>query len=204
MCLVPYVLSCLKYIITYVLSCPLYLLPYVLSCSTCRVPYVLSCCTRLVFYVLSYPTCVVSYVLLCLICLVPYVLLFFKCLVFHVPRTLYGFVPHALWTLFPYVPYCFVPCVLCVLISPSVLLSFHASLFYFSVHLLFVIFWRKFTKVKTNIIYQYYFEVTISMIYLNYLKPNTKTFTYETADYFGTAEGESKARFNNHEKLFTL
>ena len=35
-------------------------------------------------------------------------------------------------------------------------------------------------------------SVFISMIYLNYLKPNMKTYTYETANYFGT--GKSKFR----------
>ena len=51
-----------------------------------------------------------------------------------------------------YVPYCFVPCVLCVLISPFLLLSFHVSRCYFFVHLVLAIFWGKFTKVKSNIV----------------------------------------------------
>ena len=38
--------------------------------------------------------------------------------------------------------------------------------------------------------------------YLKYLKVNTKIYTYETADYFGRGEGEFKARYNNHKKLF--
>ena len=78
-----------------------------------------------------------------------------------------GLVSRALWALFPYVSYYFVPYVLYVLASPFVLLSFHASRSYFSVHFLLVIFWKKFTKVKTNIVCQYYFEVTIS-IYQQY------------------------------------
>ena len=41
------------------------------------------------------------------------------------------------------------------------------------------------------------------MIYFNYLKPNTKTYTYETGNYFGTGEGEFKARSNIHKNLFT-
>ena len=41
------------------------------------------------------------------------------------------------------------------------------------------------------------------MIYLNYLKPNTKTDTYETANYFSTGEGEFKALYNNGKRLFT-
>ena len=41
------------------------------------------------------------------------------------------------------------------------------------------------------------------MIYLNYLKPNTKIYIYEIENYFGTGEGEFKAQHNNHEKLFT-
>ena len=41
-----------------------------------------------------------------------------------------------------------------------------------------------------------------SMIYLNYLKRNTKTYIYETANYFGTDQGEFKARYNNHKKIF--
>ena len=42
------------------------------------------------------------------------------------------------------------------------------------------------------------------MLYFNYLKPNTKTYTYETANYFGTGESEFKARYNNHKKLLFL
>ena len=30
------------------------------------------------------------------------------------------------------------------------------------------------------------------MIYLNYLKPNTETYTYETVNCFGTGEGDFK------------
>ena len=30
-----------------------------------------------------------------------------------------------------------------------------------------------------------------------------KTNTQETANYIGTGEGEFKARYNNHKKLFT-
>ena len=30
------------------------------------------------------------------------------------------------------------------------------------------------------------------MMYLNYLKPNTKTYTYETVNCFGTGEGDFK------------
>ena len=41
------------------------------------------------------------------------------------------------------------------------------------------------------------------MTYLNYLKPNTKIDTYETGNWFGTGEGEFKARYNNHKNLFT-
>ena len=41
------------------------------------------------------------------------------------------------------------------------------------------------------------------MIYFNFLKPNTKTYTYETANYFGAGEGEFKAQYNIHRKLFT-
>ena len=41
------------------------------------------------------------------------------------------------------------------------------------------------------------------MIYLNFWKPNRKTYTLETGNYFGTGEGEFKAWYNNHKKLFT-
>ena len=41
------------------------------------------------------------------------------------------------------------------------------------------------------------------MIYLNFLKANTKTYTYETANYFGTRESEFKAWYDNYKKLFT-
>ena len=40
-----------------------------------------------------------------------------------------------------------------------------------------------------------------SMIYLNYLKTNAKTYTYENANHFGTGKGEFKARYGNHKKL---
>ena len=42
-----------------------------------------------------------------------------------------------------------------------------------------------------------------SMICLNYLKPNMKTYMCRTKTYFGTNEGEFKARYNNHKKSFT-
>ena len=32
---------------------------------------------------------------------------------------------------------------------------------------------------------------------------NTKTYTLETVNYIGIGEGEFKARYNNHKKLFT-
>ena len=96
----------------------------------------------------------VLYVLSCFICLILYVLLCFKFLVLHVSRALCGLVPRALCALFPYVTYCLVPCVLYVLISPFVLFSFHALRTCFSVHLLIVIFWEEFTKIKTNIVCQ--------------------------------------------------
>ena len=100
--------------------------------------------------------------------LVPYVLLYFTCLVLHMPRAL----------LFPYVP-CFAPCVLYILISPFLLLRFHASRSYFSVHLLRVIFLGNFTKRKTNTTVLKWRSVLInSMIYLNYLLRNKKTYTY--------------------------
>ena len=101
--------------------------------------------------------------------LVPYVLLYFTCLVLHMPRAL----------LFPYVPYCFAPCVLYVLISPFLLLRFHAPRSYFSVHLQRVIFLGNFTKGKTNTTVLKWRSVLInSMIYLNYLLRNKKTYTY--------------------------
>ena len=79
--------------------------------------------------------------------LVPYVpcahvLLRFTCLVLHVPSSLRGLMPCTLWAIFPYVPYCFIPCVLHVLISSFLLLSFHASRSHFSVHLLLHFFWE--------------------------------------------------------------
>ena len=40
-----------------------------------------------------------------------------------------------------------------------------------------------------------------SMVYLSYLKPNTKTYKFKTADCFGIGEGEFKPRYNNHKKL---
>lgn len=41
------------------------------------------------------------------------------------------------------------------------------------------------------------------MICLNYLERNMKTYICETKNYFGIAEGEFQAQYNNHKKLFT-
>ena len=178
------------------------LVPYVRLCLTCLVPYVLSSPPSLASYMLLCPVYLASDMLLCLTCSCAPCTLRQTCScalhapVFHVTCVICGLVSRTLWALFPYVTNCFVLWVLYVLITPFVLLSFHASRSYFSVNLLLVIFRGKSTKVKTNIVFQYYLKwqsVFInSMIYLNYLKPNTRKYTYETANYFGTGEGEFK------------
>ena len=84
----------------------------------------------------------VHHVFSCLTCIVPFVL---PCLVFHVLPTLCSLRPRALWALFPY---WLVPCVLYVLISPFVLLSFYASRSCFSVCLLLVIWWGNLLNLK--------------------------------------------------------
>ena len=91
------------------------------------VPYVLSCLKCLLPYLLSYSPS-----------LVPHIPPNLRAHVFHVPRARCGLVLCALWALFPYVPYRFVLYVLYFLISPFLLLSFHASRSYFSVHLLLI------------------------------------------------------------------
>ena len=42
-----------------------------------------------------------------------------------------------------------------------------------------------------------------SMICLNYLKPNIKTYICETKNYFDTTESEFKAQYINHKKSIT-
>ena len=109
---------------------------------------------------------VVSYVPQILRALVPHVPRAICTSVFHLPRASRASCP--VWTLaspfmspFSYVPYCFVTCILYVLISPFVFLSFHASRSYFSVNLLLVIFLRKFTK-QSKQIYCLYVQNTHS------------------------------------------
>ena len=110
-----------------------------------------------------------------------------RALVPHVPRALCAPVIH-------------VPHALCGIVCAClVLLSFHESRSSFSVCLPIVIFFGKFTKVKAKFdsnTLKWQSVFTNSMIYLNYLKPNTKTDTYETWNYFSTGEGEFKALYN--------
>ena len=121
--------SCLKYnshgnlfrICMWILSLLNYE-PYVLLCPTCFRASSASC-----------PTCSRT-----LRPLMPHIPCALRAHVFHVPRARCGLVPCALWALFPFVPYRFVLYVLCFLISPFSLLSFHASRSYFSVHLLII------------------------------------------------------------------
>ena len=68
----------------------------------------------------------VTTVLSCPTCLVPYVHRALRAPVVHMPRASCA----SCFVHFPYVTYCFVPSVLYVLISPFLLLSFHASHFH--------------------------------------------------------------------------
>ena len=159
------VLLCLTFLIPYALSSPTCLVHYVLSCPTCLVPYVSRALRAFVLYVSRLLRALVSYVPQILRALVPHVPRAICASVFHLPRASRASCP--VWTLaspfmspFSYVPY-FVTCILYVLISPFVFLSFHASCSYFSVDLLLVIFLRKFTK-QSKQIYCLYVQNTHS------------------------------------------
>ena len=122
----------------------------------------LMCPTCLVSYVLLCPTLLASYVLSCLTCFCASRASCFRYLVPYVPSYVALYEPFFFTS--PVVSYLGV---LYVLISPFVLLSFNALRSYFSVHLLLMFFWVQFTKVKTNIVCESYFEMTIS-IYQQY------------------------------------
>ena len=117
--LVPYVLPCPT-----CPTCPTCLVPYVLSCPTCLVSYKVSCSKCLVSYVLLCLTYPGPYVLPCFTYLKPYVFSCLTCFVLHVPRVSHFINLFSLRTLSSlfYSPLH----ILYVLISPFVLLSFHA------------------------------------------------------------------------------
>ena len=103
----------------------------------------------LVPYVSRAPPAHVPYVLSCLTCLVPYLFLCFMGLASYVVSCLALYEPFFLtYPVVSYLAYSF------VLISIFVNLSFYALRPYFSVHLLIVIFWGEFIKVKTNTVCQ--------------------------------------------------
>ena len=130
--------------------------------------------TYLVRYVLSCLTCLVPYVLLCPTCLVPYVLSCLTCFALYLPRSLCGLVPRTFFPMHPAVSY------IAYSNSPLVLLSFNASRSYFYIYLLIVIFFSgnllqlKQIQFANNTLKRRSVFINI-MIYLNYLKPNTKT-----------------------------
>ena len=122
--------------VPYMLSCPTFLVPHMLSCLTCLVPYVLLCPTCPTCYRGSHASCPTCSCVLRASC----------------PRC-------------SYVPCCFVLCVFYVLISPFLLLSFHVSRCYFFVHLVLAIFWGKFAKVKSNIVYHWSDDQYLSKVW---------------------------------------
>ena len=104
-----------------------------------------------------------------------------RALVLRVSHTLCQMCPQTLWVLFPYVP--LVTCTLRVLYvrrSLFLLLNFHASCFYFSVHFLLATFFGGrgggFTQIRTKLFASSNLNwrswLINSMIYLNYLEPN--------------------------------
>ena len=143
--LVPHVIHVLLALVLHVPRVPQVLMPHLPPPPFALLPYV----PRALHALVQYVPCVLR-------ALVPYVPRFIRALVPPVPRVLRAIASCAFC-------FCLLPCVLYDLISPFVLLSFHASRFYFSVYLLLVIFLGEFTKVKTNIVYQQYFEVSISI-----------------------------------------
>ena len=123
----PHVLSCSTCSHASRVSCRMCSLALRVSCSTCSRAHSASCPTCSRALGASCPTC--SCVWRASYCTYP---------VLYVPRASRFLSPFFL---------------LYVLILPFVLLSFHAPRSYFSVHLLLVIFFGKFIKVKTNVVY---------------------------------------------------
>ena len=159
---------------------------YVLWHLTCLVPYVLSCLTCLVLHVLSCTTCLVPYVLSCFTCLMPYVFRFLRPLVSRMPRTLHPLAPnvhcalcvlvshvpcisralcllcpHALWAPFSYL--LLVSRTLSTLCSNTTFytLEFPCLRSYFFIYFILLIFWGEPNQVRTNIVCELYFELTI-------------------------------------------
>ena len=123
----PHVLSCSTCSHASRVSCRMCSLALRVSWSTCSRAHSASCPTCSRALGASYPTC--SCVWRASYCTYP---------VLYVPRASRFLSPFFL---------------LYVLILPFVLLSFHAPRSYFSVHLLLVIFFGKFIKVKTNVVH---------------------------------------------------
>ena len=177
--LVPYVLSCLTWLVLFVRSWPTWLVSYAISCSTCLMLYILSC-----------PTCLVLCVLPCITCLVPYVA---SCLALCEPFFLtYPIVSYLAYS-FPNINSCTLefPCTTLVFFYSFATCSFFGGNLFKLKQIFFADITLNWRSVFIN-----------SMIYSNYLKRNAKTYIYETANYFATNEGEFKARYNNHKKSF--
>ena len=173
----------------------MYLVPHVPCTLSALAPYVLSCLACFMPYVLSFPTCLVPYVLSCLTCLVPQGPLTMRALVPHMLRVLLAPVFHvprasrASWPMWLSVSRFKSPFSLRTLLFRTLLTlcsNITFSTFAFPSLMLLTFcsfascdFFGKFTKVKTNIVFQYYFEVMISLYQqydiFNYLKPNTNT-----------------------------
>ena len=158
-------------------------MPYVLSCSTYLVPYMFLCFMCLVPYMPSCLKCLVSYLLLCFRCLVPYAA---SCLVLYEPfywRTLL-----------------FCTLRILVLITPFAFLSsmHYASIFLFICLLLVIFFWKFIEYSLPELLWrddQYLYDI------FELFETNCENIYIW--NYFGTGEGEFKARYNNHKKLFT-
>ena len=155
------------------------------SCPTCSralralvdyVSRVLHALVPHVPYVLSYLTCLVLYMLLC-----------FTCLVLYMPSAQRFMSPFSLRTLLSRILSTLCPNVTFnVLEFPCIALLF----FYLFANCDFI--WEM--QFPSN-------TLKCRLVFVNsmtYLKPNTKTYMYETA-----GEGEFKARYNNHKKLST-
>ena len=134
--LVPYVLSCLTWLVLFVRSWPTWLVSYAISCSTCLMLYILSCLTCLVLCVLPCITCLVPYVASCLALCEPFFLTY---------------------PIVSYLAYSFPNINSCTLEFPCTTLVFFYSFATCS------FFGGKFIQVKTNILCRYYFELTISL-----------------------------------------
>ena len=192
-----YVLSSFACLVHYVLSCPKGFRDLLASCSACLLPYV----SRVLLALVPHVPCAMC-------SLVSHVYCALRAPVFHLPRALRVSLPTwpRAWCLIS--PFFLGTLLFRILrtLSPNITfcaLEFPCITLLFSVHLLLVIF-GKFTKVKMDIVLQYYFQVTISIYQWYHIFElfETKYCNIFIANYFGTGEGKFKAWYDNHKKLF--